>query len=44
MIEGYDISVVISTHNRSGMLAAALDSVLDQESKDIRYEVLVVDN
>jgi glycosyltransferase involved in cell wall biosynthesis len=40
----YDISVVISTYNRSGMLAAALDSVLAQESRGVRYEVIVVDN
>jgi glycosyltransferase involved in cell wall biosynthesis len=40
----YDVSVVITTYNRSEMLAAALDSVLAQESGDVRYEVIVVDN
>jgi glycosyltransferase involved in cell wall biosynthesis len=43
MEEKYDISVVIGTYNRSGMLAEALDSVLAQEGA-ARYEVIVVDN
>ena len=40
----YDLSVVISTYNRGGMLEAALDSVLAQESRGVRYEVIIVDN
>ncbi len=44
MEERYDISVVIGTYNRSEMLAAALYSMLGQESKGVRYEVVVVDN
>jgi glucosyl-dolichyl phosphate glucuronosyltransferase len=40
----YDLSVVIGTYNRSGMLEGALDSVLAQESGGVRYEVIVVDN
>lgn len=44
MAERYEITVVISTYNRSGMLAGALDSVLGQESEGTLYEVIVVDN
>jgi glycosyltransferase involved in cell wall biosynthesis len=44
MFEAYDVSVVISTYNRSDMLPGALDSVLEQESEGARYEVIVVDN
>ncbi len=40
----FDISVVISTYNRCGMLEGALDSALAQESGGVRYEVIVVDN
>jgi glycosyltransferase involved in cell wall biosynthesis len=40
----YDVSIVISTYNRCGMLEAALDSALAQESDGVRYEVIVVDN
>lgn len=44
MSERYDISVIISTYNRSAMLTAALGSVLRQECCDVCYEVIVVDN
>lgn len=44
MSKHYDLTVVISTYNRCEMLTAALDSVLRQESPDVRYEVIVVDN
>jgi len=44
MRERYEITVVISTYNRSGRLAATLDSVLEQQSREVRYEVIVVDN
>ncbi|HEY7545944.1 MAG TPA: glycosyltransferase [Blastocatellia bacterium] len=44
MPQEYNLSVVITTYNRSEMLAAALDSVLGQESCGARYEVIVVDN
>jgi len=46
MHEDCDISVVICTHNRSGMLSGALESVLAQNIVDgrIKYEVIVVDN
>ena len=40
---GYDVSVVVSTHNRSRDLAAALEALLHQEG-GVPYEVLVVDN
>lgn len=40
----YEISVVISTYNRSEMLAGALESVLRQEARGVCYDVIVVDN
>ncbi|HJQ71516.1 MAG TPA: glycosyltransferase [Blastocatellia bacterium] len=40
----YDISVVISTYNRSGMLRVALERLLEQQAEGVRYEVIVVDN
>jgi glycosyltransferase involved in cell wall biosynthesis len=39
-----DVSVVISTYNRCSLLARALESLLHQESVDVSYEILVVDN
>src|ERR1043165_5266525 len=44
MSEPLDISVIISTYNRSDMLPGALESVLAQEAGDVRYELIVVDN
>src|ERR1044071_912653 len=44
MAEPYEITVVISTYNRSEMLGAAIESALGQESAGVRYEVIVVDN
>lgn len=43
-VEAYDISVVLSTYNRSAMLAGALESVLGQERPCARFEVIVADN
>jgi glycosyltransferase involved in cell wall biosynthesis len=40
----YEVTAVIITYNRSGMLTAALESVLKQESRGVCYEVIVVDN
>jgi glycosyltransferase involved in cell wall biosynthesis len=40
----YQITVVISTYNRSDMLHSALDSVLVQEDPGVPYEVIVVNN
>jgi GT2 family glycosyltransferase len=44
MAEQFDISVVITTYNRSDLLSRALDSVLCQETGPVRFEVIVVDN
>ena len=44
MAEPYEITVIISTYNRSEMLAGAIESVLRQESGGVSYEVIVVDN
>ncbi|HYP26931.1 MAG TPA: glycosyltransferase family A protein [Blastocatellia bacterium] len=44
MPQEYDIAVIITSYNRSGMLAAAVESALSQESQGVRYEVIVVDN
>jgi len=44
MDEHFDISAVITTYNRSEMLAKALEAVLSQETGGVRYEVVVVDN
>ena len=39
-----DVSIVICTYNRCGLLVRALESLENQEAADVRYEVLVVDN
>jgi glycosyltransferase involved in cell wall biosynthesis len=39
-----DVSVVISTYNRSRELAGAIESVLEQETAGAEYEVIIVDN
>lgn len=39
-----EISVVISTYNRCELLPAALESAFTQNSGDVSYEVIVVDN
>jgi glycosyltransferase involved in cell wall biosynthesis len=44
MDEQFDISAVITTYNRSEMLATALEAVLNQKTGGVRYEVIVVDN
>lgn len=44
MTDGCDVSVVISTYNRAGELAGALESVLSQEAGGVEYEVILVDN
>ena len=43
MVQEYAISVVISTHNRCDMLPAALESVLEQQCGETKYEVIVLD-
>lgn len=40
----YDVSVVISTYNRCGVLPSALESARAQDTGNVRYEVIVVDN
>jgi glycosyltransferase involved in cell wall biosynthesis len=44
MDEQFDISAVITTYNRSEMLATALEAVLNQKTGGLSYEVIVVDN
>ena len=39
-----EVSVIVATYNRSDDLRAALESLLNQESAGIDYEVIVVDN
>jgi glycosyltransferase involved in cell wall biosynthesis len=39
-----DISIVISTYNRCGLLEGALRALLSQTPADVAYEILVVDN
>src|ERR1700747_2087825 len=39
-----DVSIVISTYNRCGLLEGALRSLLSQTPADLAYEILVVDN
>lgn len=44
MSQQFDVSVIISTYNRCGLLSEALESVLAQTTGSVRYEVIVVDN
>src|SRR4051794_13488256 len=39
-----DISIVVSTYNRCGLLEGALRKLLSQTPADMAYEILVVDN
>jgi len=39
-----DVSVVIPTYNRGSQLRPLLDALLQQDTRGITYEVLVVDN
>ena len=39
-----DVSIVISTYNRCGLLEGALRALLSQTPADVAFEVLVVDN
>lgn len=40
----YDVSVIVSTHNRCEVLSYAIESLLAQDTAGIRYEVVIVDN
>jgi hypothetical protein len=44
MHTSWDVSVCICTYNRCQTLRSALESVLGQETNDVRFEVIVVDN
>ena len=44
MDEHFDISAVITTYNRSEMLATALEPLLSQNAGGVCYEIIVVDN
>lgn len=44
MTEQFDLSVVVSTYNRCMLLPAAIQSILDQDAKDLSYEIIIVDN
>src|SRR5215216_4507872 len=44
MTDHFDISAVITTYNRSEMLAKALEALLSQKAGGVRYEIIVVDN
>src|SRR5918911_3535260 len=44
MDEQFEITVIIATYNRAAMLPDALESVLAQDARGVRYEVIVVDN
>jgi glycosyltransferase involved in cell wall biosynthesis len=39
-----DVSIIISTYNRCGLLEPALRALLSQTSAEVAYEILVVDN
>ncbi|MGH9514627.1 MAG: glycosyltransferase [Terriglobales bacterium] len=39
-----DVSIVISTYNRCGLLKAALRALVSQTPANVAYEILVVDN
>lgn len=39
-----DVSIVLSTYNRSAGVVRALEALLRQSGEDLRYEVIVVDN
>jgi glycosyltransferase involved in cell wall biosynthesis len=44
MAEDIEITVVITTYNRSSMVGAAIEQALEQEAAGASYEVIVVDN
>jgi glycosyltransferase involved in cell wall biosynthesis len=44
MAELLDISVIISSYNRCGLLPRALNALLEQESEGVSYEIILVDN
>src|SRR3954466_1676472 len=42
--EAVDISAIVCTYNRSGVLKEALARIAAQQAEGLRYEVIVVDN
>lgn len=44
MGENWDISIIVSTYNRCEVLRGALERMLAQEAKGIKYEIIAVDN
>lgn len=44
MKEQFDVSVILCTYNRCSILPNALESILAQQTGDVRYEIIVVDN
>ena len=44
MPDNPDVTVVISTYNRCASLPGAIENLLSQQSGDVRYEVIIVDN
>jgi glycosyltransferase involved in cell wall biosynthesis len=40
----WDVSVVVTTYNRADVLPRALQGLLRQDARGVRYEVVVVDN
>ena len=39
-----DVSVIVATYNRSEILRGTLESLINQETAGLQYEVIVVDN
>lgn len=39
-----DVTVVISTYNRCASLPSAIENLLGQQSGDVHYEIIIVDN
>jgi glycosyltransferase involved in cell wall biosynthesis len=42
--EAFDISAIVCTYNRSGVLKEALARIAAQQADGLRYEVIIVDN
>jgi glycosyltransferase involved in cell wall biosynthesis len=43
-VASFDISVVVPTYNREALVTETLESLVRQDAKGVRYEVIVVDN
>lgn len=43
-MENYDITALIGTYNRSGLLRGAIERMLAQDTGGLRYELIIVDN